>query len=233
MNLFRLVIAAIGISVAMTTVQADVLGSDLAALELERSCGNCHDVLNPGALSGDNWLAQLKAMGPIKSLTTQQRTEVAGFLRHHGWEVNQILAMTNERHLFEEKCGLCHSVERAFIEKLDDDKIKETVMRMQKRAPQWISDDNAKTIVEFMRNGARGVRRPEHGAISGGPAEVFRGRCAGCHPLERSYLYLETTLDPAWPLLVKRMQLKAPAWISDSEAGQIVEYLSELKPQLR
>lgn len=233
MNAFRLILATAVASVAVTMAPTYAGGLNLETLELERSCGNCHDVSNPDGLTGDNWLAQMKAMGPIDSLTSKQRTEVVGFLRHHGWEVNQILSMTNERYLFEEKCGLCHSVQRAFIEKMDAGQIQETVKRMQHRAPQWISDDESETIIDFMVNGARGVRRPDHGDISGGPAEVFRERCAGCHPLERSYLYLETTLDPAWPLLVKRMQLKAPDWISDTEAEQIVDYLSGLEPQLR
>ncbi|NNF66835.1 MAG: hypothetical protein HKM98_04940 [Gammaproteobacteria bacterium] len=206
---------------------------DLGALELERSCGSCHNLSNPGGLNGDDWLVRMTAMGPIEDLTAKQRTEVVGFLRHHGWEVNQILAMTNERYLFEEKCGLCHSVERTFIKKMDEEEFRETVIRMRHRAPKWISEKEAETIIKFVANGARGVVRPVHGDIDGGPEAVFQGRCAGCHPLERSYLYLETTLDPAWPLLVKRMQLKAPEWINDKEADQIVEYLSGLEPQLR
>ncbi len=206
---------------------------DLGALELERSCGNCHDVSTDTGLSGENWLARLKAMGPVESLDAKQRTEVVGFLRHHGWEVNQILSMTDERYLFEEKCGLCHSVQRAFIKTMSSEQFEQVVHRMQRRAPEWISDDDAETIIEFVGAGARGVARPEHPAIDTGPADVFRARCAGCHPLERSYLYLETQLDPAWPLLVRRMQLKAPEWISDDEAVQIVDYLSSLEPQLR
>lgn len=202
-------------------------------LDLERKCTNCHDVANPGGLTGADWLARMRAMGPVEHLSADQRTTVVGFLRHHGVEVNQILAVTEERYLFVEKCGMCHAVERTFLEPITNEEFRVIVERMRRRAPQWISEEEAETIIEYMAGGARGITRPEHDEITGGPAEVFRGRCAGCHPLERSYLYLETELDPAWPLLVKRMQLKAPDWISDAEAAQVVEYLSALEPQLR
>ncbi|MDH3587826.1 MAG: hypothetical protein OEQ74_00335 [Gammaproteobacteria bacterium] len=206
---------------------------DLEPLDLERNCADCHEVATPGGLTGADWLARMRAMGPVESLDAKQRSEAVDFLRHHGSDVNQILSVTDERYLFEEKCGLCHSVQRVFIKPMDTNQLRDVIKRMRKRAPQWLSKDEVKTIVGFMAAGARGVARPEHNAISGGPEEVFRGRCAGCHPLERSYLYLETELDPAWALLVKRMQLKAPDWISDDEASKVVEYLSGLKPQLR
>lgn len=202
-------------------------------LDLERQCTSCHDVANPGGLTGADWLARMRAMGPVENLSADQRQQVVGFLRHHGVDVNQILAVTEQRYLFEEKCGMCHSVERAFLEPITDEQFRAIVQRMRERAPQWISEQQAETIIGYMAGGARGITRPEHDEIDGGPAEVFRGRCAGCHPLERSYLYVETELDPAWPLLVKRMQLKAPDWISDEEAALIVEYLSALEPQLR
>lgn len=232
MNPIRQILWATILSCA-TTALAYSTELNLEALELEHSCGNCHDVASSSSLTGDDWLNRMRAMGPIESLSPKQRAEVAGFLRHHGWEVNKILAMTNERILFEQKCGLCHSVQRAFIKAMSEEQFQDTVMRMRRRAPQWISEDEARTIIDFVAAGARGVSRPQHGDITGDSAEVFRNRCAGCHPLERSYLYLETTLDPAWALLVKRMQLKAPDWISDKEADQIVDYLSELRPQLR
>ena len=77
------------------------------------------------------------------------------------------------------------------------------------------------------------VRRPEHASVEGDDSEVFRARCAACHPLERAYLYLETELEPHWELLVRRMQAKAPEWITDAEAEAVVRYLSAQQPQLR
>ncbi|MBT8137144.1 MAG: hypothetical protein KJO54_09055 [Gammaproteobacteria bacterium] len=216
---------------AASTSSADT--PNVQPLDLERKCTTCHDVANPGGLTGADWLSRMHAMGPVENLSADQRNEVVGFLRHHGVDVNQILAVTEQRYLFEEKCGMCHSVGRAFLEPITNDEFRAIVERMRRRAPQWISAEDAERIIAYMAGGARGITRPEHNEINGGPAEVFKGRCAGCHPLERSYLYVETKLDPAWPLLVKRMQLKAPDWISDAEAAQIAEYLSSLEPQLR
>ncbi|MBT8145132.1 MAG: cytochrome c, partial [Gammaproteobacteria bacterium] len=194
----------------------------------------CHDVSDTERLTSDeNWLQKLADMGPLEELTAEQRVEAVEFLRYHGWEVNQIVGMASDRHLFEEKCGLCHSVERAFVKTMDAEQTAITVERMRKREPDWISEAEAQQLVAFMNAGARGVRRPEHRVVDGTPADAFRARCAGCHPLERSYLYLETELEPHWPLLVKRMQVKAPEWINDTEAELIVEYLQSLKPVLR
>lgn len=207
--------------------------AEIETLDLERRCGQCHDVSGADRLKSEDWLSRLQELGPIEKLDQKQRTEVVGFLRYHGWEVNQILGMASERHLFEQKCGLCHSVQRVFVKTMSQDQIATTVERMRQREPQWISQEDADAITAFIEAGARGVPRPVHDAIDGSPADVFRDRCAGCHPLERAYLYLETELEPHWPLLVKRMQVKAPEWISDAEADQIVEYLSGLKPVLR
>lgn len=207
--------------------------AEIQTLDLERRCGQCHDVSGSSQLKSEDWLKRLEELGPLEQLDPEQRTEVVGFLRYHGWEVNQIVGMASERHLFEQKCGLCHSVQRVFVKTLAPDQIGATVERMRRREPEWISPADAETITAFIRAGARGVPRPVHNAIDGSPADVFRDRCAGCHPLERAYLYLETELEPHWPLLVKRMQVKAPEWISDEEAEQIVRYLSGLEPVLR
>lgn len=226
-------IGSLALTVALVALPPGATGAGLEALDLERRCGQCHDVAGAGSLTSEDWLARLHAMGPRENLDQAQRVEVVEFLRYHGWEVNQIMAMASERHLFEDKCGLCHSVSRIFVRDLDAAGLRATVERMRLRAPQWISPEQSETIIEFLEAGARGVQRPEHRFVDGAPAEVFRERCAGCHPLERTYLYLETELDPHWPLLVARMRAKAPEWISEQEANQVVEYLSSLEPQLR
>lgn len=222
------------VSTLVVLLLPPALNAELETLDLERRCGQCHDISDPDTLAGgEDWLKKLADMGPLDQLTPAQRVEVVEFLRYHGWEVNQIVSMATERHLFEEKCGLCHSVQRTFVETMNDEQLRATVERMRQREPQWISEDEAQRIISYIRSGARGAQRPEHRIVDGTPADAFRARCAGCHPLERSYLYLESHLDPQWPLLVKRMQAKAPEWISDSEAQLIVEYLAAQKPVLR
>ena len=200
-------------------------------LDLDRRCGQCHDA--SGDLTTDRWLQRLKELGPIDKLTPEQQKEALGLLRHHGWEINEIVQMAADRNLFEEKCSLCHSADRAFIRKLTSDERRVTLERMRARAPDWISETQLQTILAFLERGAPGVPKPEHKLVSAEPVDVFRVRCSACHTLERAFLYLETHRDETqWPPLVERMRQKAPEWISESEAALITTYLSQQKPLL-
>ena len=200
-------------------------------LDLDRSCGQCHDV--SGDLTTEHWMQRLQELGPIDKLTPEQQKEALGLLRHHGWEIDQIVRMAADRNLFEEKCSLCHSADRAFIRELTPEQRRATLERMRTRAPDWISEPQLQTILTFLERGAPGVHKPEHRIVSSDPADVFRVRCSACHTLERAYLYLETHRgDSQWPVLVERMRLKAPEWISEPEAKQITDYLSAQKPLL-
>jgi mono/diheme cytochrome c family protein len=141
--------------------------------------------------------------------------------------------MAGDRNLFEEKCSLCHSADRAFIRQLSPDELRTTLERMRTRAPDWISESQLQTIITFLERGAPGVHKPEHKIVSADASDVFRVRCSACHTLERIYLYLEThRADSQWPALVERMRLKAPEWISQPEAKLITDYLSAQKPLL-
>ena len=200
-------------------------------LDLDRRCGQCHDVT--GDLTTERWMQRLKELGPIDKLTPEQQKEALGLLRHHGWEIDEIVRMAADRNLFEEKCSLCHSADRAFIRELTPEQRRATLERMRTRAPDWISEPQLQTILAFLERGAPGVHKPEHKIVSTDPANAFRVRCAACHTLERAYLYLETHRgDTQWSPLVERMRLKAPEWISEPEAKLISEYLSAQKPLL-
>lgn len=200
-------------------------------LDLDRRCGQCHDVT--GELTTERWLQRLRELGPIDKLTPEQQREAIGLLRHHGWEIEQIVRMADDRHLFEEKCNLCHSADRAFIRELTPQQWRTTLERMRARAPEWISEEELRTIQAFLERGAPGVQKPEHKLVGADAAEIFRVRCSACHTLERAYLHIETfRQNPGWPALVERMRLKAPEWISEAEAAAITDYLEDQKPLL-
>jgi mono/diheme cytochrome c family protein len=203
----------------------------ITPLELDRPCSECHRVRTP--LTGEDWLARLRELGPLDKLTLEQQQEVLGLLHHHGSELTQIVQSEADRALFLEKCSLCHSADRAFIRELTPEQRRATLARMQARAPDWLSDAQIQTIVAFLERGAPGVQKPEHRLVDAVPVDVFRVRCGACHTLERAYLYLEAHgSDADWPQLVARMRSKAPEWISSSEAALIVDYLKAQKPQL-
>ena len=177
-------------------------------------------------------MQRLHELGPIDKLTPEQQKEALGFLRHHGWEINQIVEMSGDRDLFEEKCS-CATVPTVPSSASSRTERRATLERMQRRAPDWISAAQLQTILAFLERGAPGVIKPEHKLVSANPVDVFRVRCSACHTLERAYLYLETHREETqWPPVVERMRLKAPEWISKTEAALITEYLNAQKPLL-
>jgi cytochrome c2 len=213
---------------ACATIRAE---ETVPQLDLDRRCGQCHDVT--GTLTTDHWLQRLQELGPIEKLSPEQQKEALGLLRHHGWEINQIVQMAAERHLFEEKCSLCHSADRAFIRQLTPQERRATLERMRARAPDWITEAQLQAILAFLERGAPGVPKPEHRIVSASPADTFRIRCSACHTLERAYLHTEAYRENAgWGALVERMRLKAPEWISAAEAALITDYLNAQKPLL-
>jgi len=61
------------------------------------------------------------------------------------------------------------------------------------------------------------------GAAAEGKA-LFEQKCGVCHELSRAADRKETKEN--WAKLVKEMQGKKAGWISDAEAGKIVEFLA-------
>ena len=59
------------------------------------------------------------------------------------------------------------------------------------------------------------------------PAEIFAARCSACHTLERIFQRLgeDTNVAGFWSHTVSRMRDKAPQWLSEGEAVEILEYL--------
>lgn len=56
---------------------------------------------------------------------------------------------------------------------------------------------------------------------------LFEGKCSKCHSIDRP---LSANKDrDGWSETVKRMQEKSPGWINDREAGDIINYLTEIR----
>lgn len=53
---------------------------------------------------------------------------------------------------------------------------------------------------------------------------LFEQKCVVCHPLDRATTRTET--KERWATIVKDMQSKRADWISDADAGKIVEFLA-------
>jgi len=52
--------------------------------------------------------------------------------------------------LFEQKCGVCHGIDRATARHESKDKWTEIVKSMQGKKADWISDADASKIVEYL-----------------------------------------------------------------------------------
>ena len=170
-------------------------------------------------------------MGSVVDLKPEEQAEVLSFFQHHGQEASRLIAMARERRVFVEKCGLCHNPNRVFLQPFEGPALRETIKRMQARAPDLISDEDINTVISYVESGAEGNILVEREESTGSPATVFRVRCSSCHTLERSFLKLEREGDRVqWAPTVRRMQARAPQWISDHEAETIIAYLEGLKP---
>ena len=204
----------------------------------KKRCGQCHALPSPEKLSSEEWVLRLEMMAPMAGLKKKQKSEVLSFLQSHSKKASTLVSMSRERKLFEDKCSLCHSSQRVFLEPLTPESRRHIVLRMQERASDWISPQEAERILAYLDQGAPGIKKPKKKKINGGTDAVFRERCTGCHSLERIYLELEEHKQLAgksagWMHIVKRMREKAPDWMTSKEAEKIVKYLSSLKPVMK
>lgn len=62
----------------------------------------------------------------------------------------QATAAAEGKALFEQKCGVCHGLERATVRKESQEKWMRVVEEMQAKKTGWISDAEARKIVEFL-----------------------------------------------------------------------------------
>jgi len=193
-------------------------------------CGQCHNEDDPAGTASTEWLTGVDR--PLVELTTEQKASVLRFLQHHGPDAVEKVSVARDRALFEEKCNLCHSANRIFVETLTPGETRDVVARMQIRAPDWMSPREMEIILNYLDKGAPGAVRPGDAVAAFTPAELFRERCSNCHELERVYLFLdkgEATPD-SWALLVARMRAKAPDLINDEEGDKILSYIRSLNP---
>lgn len=144
--------------------------------------------------------------------------------------------VTDEERFFESKCGECHPSERVFLVEMTPEQRRHVVLRMRERleaGSKWLSDDEVDKLLGYVEE-RRKSGDAVHPEAKVSPKELFRERCKGCHELDRIYEQVKSEREnpTAWLHVVTRMQAKAPGWISESEAKQIIDYLrSRTKPK--
>ena len=115
--------------------------------------------------------------------------------------------------LLKEKCSLCHSSKR--INRMDPAKVKETVERMRKMNPDWISsiqsDHIAAAIAKAIDDpGIIAARTAWREALSRGEAlfkDLTLGKkgvsCSSCHTMPEQFSKIEDAY-PRWDAKLKR-----------------------------
>jgi len=206
----------------------------------EDRCGMCHDLPDPNKPPPEgkgHWKERLDLMAPNASLSGKEKAKVLAFLQQHEKGASNMVSIAQERQVFEKKCSLCHTIDRVFRIPLTDESRAHIVKRMQARAADWISADEAHEILEYLNQvgGKTPEITPKAGPGKGekagdGAAALFRQRCSACHTLERVYLKVEQDPATAWMHIVNRMQQKSPEWLNENDARKIAEYLKTLKP---
>lgn len=218
---------------AVFLLGTNVAGADDSGKKIfKKRCSQCHALPDPAALTSEEWIQRLDMMAPMAGLKKNQKHEVLEYLQDHSKKATTLVTMSAEKQLFEEKCTLCHGTGRLFVMPLTKESRRHIVLRMQQRAPGWISPKEADEILKYLEAGAPGAEKPKRRAITGGPPEVFRERCSVCHQLDRIFYEFEEHRFKAggWMHIVNRMRDKAPDWMSKKEAKEIMTYLNSIKP---
>jgi hypothetical protein len=112
--------------------------------------------------------------------------------------------------LFEEKCSVCHSPDRALTVFKDPEVWEETIKRMQYYSKGEISDNHAKDLVDF------------HISRQQSEIDTFQETCTKCHDDER--INNRSMSPEQWQATIKRMQQKVPELISDEKVIILSSY---------
>ena len=67
-------------------------------------------------------------------------------------------ALKQARAVFEARCSICHDIDRPLGKSKTSEEWKETVIRMQQKAPDKISDDDVKEVSGYL-NAVRGPQK--------------------------------------------------------------------------
>lgn len=217
------------IFVFMPTV---VFSADRGEQIINERCVLCHVAPDPEKLTKEEWVIKLKEMAPNAGLSSSETAEVMDYVSKLARSAASVLSMKTEKKLFDEKCSLCHTTSRALIMPMTPESVAEIVPRMQAMAGDWITDDQAHEISEYLVHGAPDSKRPRRSELAATDYDLFLQRCTACHTAEQIFSRLKSdknaTTVSSWKDIVSKMQQKAPNWIVRSEAEKIVKFLNGL-----
>lgn len=221
------------LALTLVLLSPALFSADGAKQIIEEKCTLCHDAPDPVTLTKEEWVIKVDEMAPNAGLSTAETLVVLDYVSSLAKDAASVLSMGNEKKLFDLKCSLCHTTNRALIMPMTPESVNEIVSRMQKMAGDWITDDQAHEISGYLIHGAPESERPTRAEISPSePYALFLQRCTACHTAEQVFTRLkhdkEGTTVANWPVIINRMQTKAPNWITKKEAADIIHFLKAL-----
>ncbi len=199
----------------------------------EKRCAVCHKLPDPAQPPDVGWEQQLKFMAPLARLESTQKQDVLQYLQSHSRDAAKGASLDEDRLLFEEKCSRCHTLDRILLSPLDGEDLRHVVNRMQSRSgTDWLSDLEVERVLAYLSEAPRETMPTVALDDGATPEQVFAVRCSACHSLERVFSNLSESADTAefWSHTISRMRGKAPQWMPESEARQILEYLQSISP---
>ena len=194
----------------------------------EKRCSACHKLPDPGSAPAQGWSEQLDLMAPLARLKKDQKQAVLDYLMSHSQEAAMNASLDEDRALFEEKCSRCHSPARVLLSPLEGESLRHVVNRMQSRSgTDWLSDQDVERVLAYLEAISREERTPAPLSGDSTASEIFAARCSACHSLERIFKSIgdDSNSSEFWSHTVSRMRGKAPEWLSESEASEILGYL--------
>jgi len=226
----RIRLIGLGVIIFSATSFAEPGGQEL----FEKRCVVCHELPDPGQPPLVGWERQLELMAPLARLEPNQRQEVLSYLSSHLRDAVFDASLDEDRSLFEDKCSRCHTLDRILLSPLRGEDLKHVVNRMQSRSgTDWLSDLEVERVLAYLSEAPREPMPITALSSESEPADIFEVRCSACHSLERIFGRLAeiegTETEEFWSHTISRMRGKAPQWMPESEASQILEYLQSLE----
>lgn len=190
-------------------------------------CSKCHELDRALKKSGDDqsWLATIARMKNEHNadITNDEVQQLVAF---------HVSRQQREAEVFKEKCQQCHPGKQFVDKNLTPDQARSIIHQMQAKAGNVITEDEVELIISYHRRQHQlatesALRRslglgPVASGGNSGIVGIFIEKCSQCHEPERALTVYKD--EKAWEATVKRMEGYSQGNISDSEAGQLVNF---------
>jgi len=194
----------------------------------ETKCSKCHPLSKPLSkkMTQEEWdsvTMRMRSKLPIWISEEERKSIVYYLVKTQG--VKSPKEISASQALFEDKCSLCHSIDRPLFALKSLEEWPKIVERMRNKNQEWITEKEAQTITNYLVENIKARKSGVHARekISDEQA-LFEVKCSRCHVLDRP-LKVEDFDTEDWARTVYRMRAKVPDWISEEEANTIVNYL--------